>query len=624
MRSLNLFGLSTAVASLLSALPAQPPPQWARLNVPGGVSDPLIQQIGKVIIVPEGSRYHVYSGFTKAWATYTPLVGVSSFSFANDQVVFVDGPHFTAFSGYTGRFATLSPGGTASLLNPASQQNDSIWLVGNGSTVWAFSTFRGQWVQWPGSGAPSATVERHVAVVTEANRAWGFSAFHGNWVQTSLTAPASAQTAVGTAATVVAGARVHGFSAMRNSWADRAAPPPSASRTVNNDLVVWTDQNAAVGFSGLTGSFDQVVASGPVSARADEQIAVVMTAGGESHAFSATRGAWTNVNAPPGAVLTVGPTAALFSSPGSVLAYSALTDSTANSVGAVQSTGLARSTGYHALQNGTLRLYSAILGAWFDGPAGIGTPVISDTGAIVVSANGLYAFSTRSGQYVQLLTATGGATVHVDAASAIMAVSDVQAGQFSAFDARRDAWVSVPLSTNPTVQIWRTCLLAVEGPRVLGYSAFDGVIHELVLPGSPVAFRARSEAGKVVTANDVYGFGSPTDLASLMQFPEFRRVFAIGAQHELQLAAPNGIAAFVYLSLGLMPPFTIPGIGDLHLDVTTLIPFPVPMVMASGRGISQFYVPEDPALRGLEVHFQALVGQIGSLYLSRPTSVLLF
>ena len=245
-----------ALSPLCQGLAAQSPAAWTILDVPGGVQPGALQQIGKIITYTELNQVWAYSAFAHAWVA-TPITGSVSVRAANDLALVVDGSTYSAFASYTGRWESISLSASATVLNPTSQRNDSIWLVLDGGNLWAFTAFRGTWIQLGVGPTAAVQTERHVAIVVDGTTVHALSALHDAWVTTTAPAAPSAFRARGTAAVAASSAGLIGFSALANRWSAWPAPGTNPQITVNDDVQMISSGNVHVGFSGLRGGFAQ-------------------------------------------------------------------------------------------------------------------------------------------------------------------------------------------------------------------------------------------------------------------------------------------------------------------------------------------------------------------------------
>lgn len=617
------------VLTLAVAAVAQPPDAWTRLDVPTGVVVSNLDQLGKMLTYRDGGILHVWSSFTRRWDA-TSVPGAATTRISNDLVLISSPGSFTAFSSYQGKFDTISVGAGALVVNPAGNRNDSVWLVIDGTDLWTFSAFGDGWHRRTVQANPQIQVERNVAVVVESTQALGYSAFLDTWVATPLAQPSSAVASGGEVALVEAGGTLHGYAAWVGRWA--TWPTPSGAQlSAQYDVGVAVGATTAVGFSGQSGTFAATPVPLSTTVNLGEQVAYVGDGMLVHLVYTSVRNTWIHVpvNAPSPTV-QVEPAVVMIAEADRAHGVSAIVANVATRMEPVSFTQLTRAVGALTNTNGDVRLYSAILGQWFDPPAGTLSqpPDMSTVGALVRTSTGFAVFSARTGAF-EPLAASGGAIVHSDSSTAILAVED--GNRLSVFDGRRDRWITTTVVGPLQVSVWRTSLLAVDpgGARVYGYGSFAGHVASAPIGSTPIDVRASSEGGRCVLTDAVLAFSTSSDLLTEAQFPEFRRMTPVGANLgcHLQSSAPAGSPALMFLAVGLLrQPVPIGSLGDLEVDPTTLYPAAAPMVVdATGHGLVNIPVPAVNAVRGVEVAIQAVVAPTnGPVYLTQSASAFLF
>lgn len=608
-----------ALSPLCQGLAAQSPAAWTILDVPGGVQPGALQQIGKIITYTELNQVWAYSAFAHAWVA-TPITGSVSVRAANDLALVVDGATYSAFASYTGRWESITLSANATVLNPTSQRNDSIWLVLDGGSLWAFTAFHGTWIQLGVGPTAAVQTERHVAIVVDGTTVHALSALQDAWVTTTAPAVPSAFRARGTAAVAASSAGLIGFSALANRWSAWPAPGTNPQITVNDDVQMISSGNVHVGFSGLRGGFAQTTL--PAGAALTLGETLCHATDGTSHwVYTAVRNNWTTLPNAAGATASVGSNALLLVLGDRVHAYSAMRDNVATALGAAPATALARSVA--SMQAGaTIKLYSAILGRWFDAPAGTSVE-ISDVAAFVRTASGIAAFSSRTGRFTPL-SVSSAANTTIAIGNAVQAVVDNNT--LYVFDPRRERWLRGALQSTPQIGTHRTTLMVIDGTQAYGYGSFSSQLTPVTLPGPATIIRPNSESGSLDVANAIYAHSSVPDILSLWQYPEFRRVYVTGTPMEVQVHANNG-TGFFFLGLRLLPnPFALGTLGDLELDPASLVSMSgLPVPISQNRGSLTLAVPDVGVLQGLEISFQAVVlPTTGAPYLTQSTSISTF
>lgn len=111
------------------------------------------------------------------------------------------------------------------------------------------------------------------------------------------------------------------------------------------------------------------------------------------------------------------------------------------------------------------------------------------------------------------------------------------------------------------------------------------------------------------------------ELRPMLEMPTAASVGGVGAG---LLTTGASDLVFVYHSLALMPPLTLPPFGTVLLDLNPGVGFARFVQGTASLGGSfpiGFTVPNDPALAGLTVHWQAAAGKVDRLLLSNLQSL---
>ena len=620
MRFHSLPRLAAPLLSL-AVLSAQRPSSWVPLPLTGAYTTAAVDQLGKTVRYLDGNTLWFGSGFARQWRSVT--VTNPSMRVFNDLAYAVDGNRVHAFSSYRGSIETLTCTGTPVVINPTTQRNDSILLVVDGGTLWAFSSFRGQWVSRPLLSGSQIVTQRHTALVADGTQLAGMSAFTGTWVATTPNGAVTSLAADGSWGAATTASTIHGFSAQRGSWS--TAPLPSGSqRFAREDCVLFANGQTAVAYSGLRGGFAATAVTPTATVTADAVIACVQD-GQQLQFYSAVLGSWTAQQTSSVASITVRPHLVTVNDNGTVYAYSPFIG---NVVAAPVVAGSDTSNqGVAAVVDqvsGQVHLYSALTGAWVQAPTTLAhvLPDLIWCGALVATGNGYLAYSGRSGAFVPLVPGSN-AVRWTDANSSVLAVEDDQA--LHVFEPRRATWLSVP-KQNPAqplqVRIWRTTLLAIDGSTVHAYGNFAGELESVTLPSPPSDFTANSESCRAALGSTVLLFGATPDLVTLYQYPEFRRVYTMGSDLEVQWHGEPGAPTGAALGFKATAPVVVPGLGELLLQPATVHLFGLGTLPMDGRAVQRLFVPDLPALRGVELMFQGVVlPAAGTGYLTRLASV---
>jgi hypothetical protein len=275
--------------------------------------------------------------------------------------------------------------------------------------------------------------------------------------------------------------------------------------------------------------------------------------------------------------------------------------------------------------SGKAFVHSALTGSWIAAPAGVkaGLPALARNGALFSETNGHLAFSARSGTFHRLTTGAN-TRVWVDGQSAVIAVTGPS--KLHVFDARREVWIGQTIGTlRMPPSIWRTTLLLVDDTRAWGYAVQAGTIEAVPFAAKPLDVKPSSECGRVVAQDAVQAFSSIPDLTPLPQFPEFRRVMTRGAPLRLRLHTAPSAASILALSTFRRDPLNLPGIGSLWLELGSLVVGNPGVTGQGGLRAIDLPIPDQPALLGVELFFQAAVApSAGTPYLTRLGSARIF
>jgi hypothetical protein len=613
--------LVASLACLWLAMPsfAQAPAAWSTLAFANAIDPNAVVSIGKLSTYREGNQLHVHSAFTRRWHVVS-FTGNPTLRLTNDCLLLQDGAVWTAFAALRGTFEPLSVSPQAQLLNPAGRDNDSILLVQDGGMLHAFSGFTGTWVHRPIGSNFAWSTQRHVAIVHDGTMLTAMDAFSGTWHDLPGTPAPNQLSTDGNAALAIGNTAIAGFSASTASWQVHA-PFPGATLVRRADWLLLYDANQALAYSGTRGAFAALPQGITAVPNAEDCFCLFETSQGLC-AYSAIRNAFTAPLAPIGARVRSNVAVATLVDGPFVHGYSATRNTVATAVFVSNLEESANTVAFAIDQaNGVPRCFSALTGQWHTPPAGTlaGAPSITTTMLLLPTANGIAAFSARSGSFVPLAGAA--LTPFGNSASAVGGAYDANA--LYAFDGRTDSWLATPRTGTgaPSMQIWRTALFAIDGTTVHGFGTQGSVWTSALLPEPLLASRANSESSRIVTDHFLLAHSALAELVASTQFPDFRRVFAAGTTARFYL--PLGTGDLALFAAGLFAaPQPVPGFGTLWLLPNTIATQLV-LPGGDGRAVIPLPVPSTPSLVGTEWGFQALVAPAtGSAYLTGPASLL--
>ena len=616
------FNLLLLLAAPLAAAVAQSPPAWAMLHVPNGAALLTTSSIGKLIAYRDGTTLHAWSAVTRRWTSTTVTANVQ-LRLTNDCLLAMDAGLWQAFSSYAGCFESLAVSTGAVLQNSASNNNDSVLLVLDNDALHAFSGFVGSWSTRVVSPNPLVAVTRHVGVFAQNGLISAIDAFTGQWSDLPTTATITRLSADGTAAFADDGVTVHAFSASQRAWI-QATLPTTPTLTRGDDWGVWYSPTAMLGYSSLRHQFAWTAFGANGVATSQDVYALLNTNLG-TVSFSAVSGDFSGPWATVGTALQTAGAVALFSDASGVLAYSPLLDSAALLARNTTSVGCTGATAFATDGNtGRPVLYGALTGAWVDAPWNVAAadPLLTTTVAAMATPTGAVAFNARTGNFVPLQRA-GLAFTGNPSSAPLLAYDNAD---LFAFDARNERWVATPRSGTgtPAIQIWRTAMLVLDGTDAFGFGAQAGSWSHQAMPEPLVASRTNSESARINTATWVLGHAAVGEVVPIAQFPEFRRVQALGAELKLAVAVPPGGLAVLGLGSLAAAPIFVPGLGDLWLS--TLFGTLAMSATPSGQPVQlALPVPQSAALRGYTFAFQAaMLPTSGTPWLTDAATVMTF
>ncbi len=592
--------LATAlVAAMATSARGQHASAWSELSVPAGASATSVKGQGKLVTYDAGAELHVFSSVTRTWRSYPKSAGATLTLF-NDVALLRDGAETLAVSSYFGEPARLTTSASATLWNGAGAKNDSIVLLRDGDQLHAFSAFTGAWTARAIASGATGAVQRHVAVVHSGEQLLGMSAFDGAWRAFDAQG-VNGLSADGTAA-LAFGAELYAFSAHTRAWRSRPAPP-GANFVRGDDWALWTGPAGGLAYSGLVGEFCPI-ALGGAGVVAQSDLYALLGSGGQLHAYSAVTGDVVHVG-PAGAAVEVGAGCALLHDAAIVRGYSALTQQVQALALPAVSLGAGAALGYFVDAGGHLHAFSALRGTWTDAPASTigGAPLVTTCALGLQAPGDCFGYSPESGQFTPLGGAVQGLVGNASSAP-LLAYDGLE---LHAFDAAQSRWITTARAgaSAPTFRVWRTTAVVVDGDSAFGVGAQAGRWHRVDLGQHAAAAFANSEVGFLVDGQRLFACGMLAEIAALQQFPAFRRVQPRGAE----VAFSTTPVQDALVIAGVAPPATpaaLPGLGELHLDLTSATLVALAPAAPSGVAQLRWTPPPTAALAGTTLFAQLL------------------
>jgi hypothetical protein len=607
-------------AACAGAAGAQAPSPWATVAIPGAASAPIVN-VGKVVGVHDGTALAAFSAVTRRWHTF-PSPGGGPLLACNDLLLQQQQQQWTAFASYTGTFAPLPVGAGAMLCNAAGATNDSLLVVADAGQLHVFSAFTGAWVSRPVPAGHLVAVQRHVAVLVAGTTISAFDAWTGHWHDRVVASAPTVVSADGAAGFAYGAGTVHAFSATRRAWTD-AVEPSGATFARGDDWGIWLGPHGVLAYGATHGAFARG-AQPATSVASTQDVFALLHGPAGVFAFSTLTNTVSAPIALPGATVSASGSAALLVDANGTRAYSAVHGRVAALANAGTQSGVANVVAWSdTASQGPLAFFSALTCQWHHAPPAVppnAAVTLTTTSAACAVPGGLVAFSPRSGAFVPL--ADPGATPYGNPSSAPLLAIGPNA--LHGFDARLERWTStahVPVGP-PSVQIWRTAAIVVDGTVALGFGAQAGSWSRTVLPGPVSSSRANSESARISTPNHVVAWSAIAEQAWFAQFPEFRRVQPAGSPMQLVVAVPAGGTALLGVGRLADAGLALGALGTLWLGpggaaVTLLGSAP------SGEPVRIAVAAPGTALLGVELVAQtAMVPAVGAPWLSDPARVM--
>lgn len=609
----RLAGAAMALFLSLTAL-AQEGSYWNEYPLPGPLLS--IPNNGASKVVASGTNVtiitstdvHMYSGIRRSWTVVPISPSATVYSRYNEHVLIKDGAQVTAWStrSDTLQTITVSP---AAVINPGVEGRGWTASVTDGSTVYVFASFSGNWTTIAtASPTPTVSLSNHIAVVEDGSNIWAVSAYYGQ----AIVAPAGTVQIVQENLVVTQDATnlCRGYSSLTNTWTSLPAagalgsPQAFASYalfSVGNDVIGFSadspgfttysgtgaptafyrapecagfvESGLLVGYSPATGTFATraITTGSPFIIAAENRFGcyVFMNDGGTLWAFSGVNGAWA---APvSGSFISTFSDAAIF---------------------ARDTTG-----------TGTSYAYSPFTNTWHAAPAvAILSVSILYQGCVLRHAGGFEGFSSRNGTWTSWVGTPGTTILHGSLFSSVSGSNAV------IYDNILDRWVTVTGSASLVANAWRLTEILHDGTTAYGFALSSHFVDSIPTQGTVQEVRANSEIGFVLTDTHLYTYTSFGTFAPQFRFPEHARQQSRSASMRLtQLAQPGD-----FVTMAVADQFDyqdLPPYGKLFLNPASPVLFTVPLGFVPANGLLDvsFFVPNLPYLNGLKLHLQNIV-----------------
>lgn len=610
---LNHFALAAILAA--GTLSAQLP-DW----VPFPVTNPTrLFEEGHILVAQEVGAVHVFSTYTRRWATIQTTSPSAQFFGFDDHVVIQDGNSFSGFAVRYGVFvpvATSSPSPFSLTLPSAS----FLSVVIDGPDLHTFSPFTGTWNTLHTSIAGPLAAASSVAVFSDGSTVFGYSPFYNQFVPLQATGAISSTSAAGYCAYATDGQIHYAFSAVQNSWTTLPSAPAAVAALSfsRNGNVVLSDGIHVDLFSGITGQYTRIAVTQTPTITRGEQIVVVEDFP-ITHVWSAitnTTGFFVST-APP--ILTVTQYIALLQDGQDLHVFSAPKGAFGPTLQGTWSPTASYSVAFATDGIGGNMAYSALLNTWAAGPNGSFGSALTQNGAVMQDVGRyLHGYSARTGAWSTIATGTIDTTVSHGSSYCARAGNDLYA-----FNERYGHWAHTTTTSPARLTTKRETVVADYGSEAQAYCIWNDHWAPRQLSSPAISVLVSDDSALIQDSNGLHGFGGSCQVSTWGLYPEWWRFITRGTACPIHVAGEPGAGALLAMSFGSTS-LTIPGIpGQLGVPLNhSSLMFGI--IPSEGMWVVPLTVPNLPALAGLTLNTQALVWPPSGPYFTTvfPTTIL--
>ncbi|MFO1030246.1 MAG: hypothetical protein U1F60_04145 [Planctomycetota bacterium] len=625
MTNLSLATPVLAIALTGSLLAQSDGSYWNEYPLPSNLTN--VRQLGSLVLLETPTEYHLYSGQHRKWTVH-PVTAPVLIGVANKQCLWKDSGVVYAYSTFSGVVEALPVSGTA-VVNMGSLSSSWTSYVQDGTDVWAFSAFFGEWRHLAMSQTPTVGIGSHSVSAYDGLRAYAFSAFYGDWVALPTYGPSGTFTwRNGVFATFSAPDLVAAFSCYTNTWNTIAFPTSGISFDAR-DAFASVSRNSGterLWFSVLRGIFTTTNLPGSTTTFGPS-VAIVSGAGGETYGYAPGNGTLAPLPVLPGATQTVAGgsfgACAVFDDGVALSAFSGLLGTFSVAPNYYPATWTVGDTEAFATgASGEGMAYSAIRGDWTVAPNAVASATVANFECILRTLPyGYQAYSARTGTFVDRSSPTGSPTL---SGSVVMLgtgsiIGIVDGNVIDVFDPRYARWMTQFTGPNPTFGVHRLAGIGHDGVNGYATSLWSYFWEQIPLQGTVTGLVVNSSIGYVRTTSHIYVYTATGSLSTFARFPEFSRFHALGQpiSHN-QIGNPG---AFCYALLSTIDGETPTNFGLLRVDPVTPIILPLGLVPPNGRLYTPIPTPDIPSLRGVNLFMQdALQMPNGDLVLTNGLS----
>lgn len=605
------FSLRAAGALLLTATLAAQSDDGAYWNehvLPANVTN--VRGLGSQVLVETPTEFHFYSGLHRQWCVQ-PVTAPTNIGFANRHCVWQDGTTVYGYSATTNRVAALATSGSATATIGSATSSWTAY-VQDGTTVWAWSAFFGEWKPLQAATLPQVGIGSHMVACDDGVQLSAFSAFFGEWVSIPNPGITSLQTwRNGTIATTSTPDRVVAFSAYTNSW--NTVPFPTSSAVPNVQVfdafaAVADGNNGMLWYSALHGEFLPSFWPSGTQFLFGKSAGIVTAPNGAVFGYSPSQSTLVPIAtvAPPTITVAQGSFGglAVLDDGASLQAFSGFTGTVTATPGYVPgATVTVGDTEAFAEDPSGLAnfAYSAIRGDWSVAAPLSSSSTWANFECIVRELpGGFEAYSARTGTFATLPAAgtfiglTNGSIAGIQNAAGI----DV-------FDPRYGRWDHVATGPTASFGVHRLVGISQDGAAAHAFGLWHHAWESTPLQGTVTDVRVNSSIGFVRTSTHIYVYTANGSMSTFARFPEFSRFHVMG--QPLSHVNTGNPGAFVFAALSLHEVEAPTPWGTLRLDPTDALVIPAGIVPADGLLYTPIATPTDPALRGDQFFMQDVI-----------------
>ncbi|HEX6813433.1 MAG TPA: hypothetical protein VF384_17575 [Planctomycetota bacterium] len=607
--------VSFIACSIAAHVLAQASSPWVALPIGGATPTATVSADGKLVLFRDTS-VSVFSAVTNQWHSQTLSLGTSTV-LKKDILLIPEHDRWTAFSAYRGVFAVQMVNNFTATI----QHADSVAAVTEGTQLYVFSAFTGQWHSRTIPAGTTVRVDSRIVTVHAPAAVppllGAFDVHTGQWHDLPVLVAGSSLSIGGGAVTGFGGGLLFGFSPLRGAWKQMpdtsVFPQPYVQhQSFDGDL---RGMRGSI-FSAVTGTWTPsplpYSATSPGTIEVNRSSALASGGGG----YHALVGQDTWVPLPAGvAFWAVRQHIVAGYGNGQAYAVSAILGTTATTPCTAAGVGTSGSLAFaNDPVTGGQSVYSAYTGQWGAMPAGaVGHPWLHDNSAVWLTGTGAVAVEARTGTFVPL----AGAGFVRHNGYVVSSPSDLHV-----FDWRTGRWLSHPSQSGQNPVLSERIVIATDSMRAVGYGIRGGQLAEQPLSEPVIATVAADDVGYVRTATHVYAFSGLADTTTWQPDPDGDFGVGRGTRADLQARTPANHVVLLGFGPQAAAPLPLPW-GELHLDLAGTVTLVLVPAAGESRAVVTLPIPTFAALRGTIWVQQALtLAPGGAIWLGTPSTLL--